>query len=115
VDNSTDVAASEHAPRHAAEVINRPLRGSEALALGLLTEDRLYGPRFRRLFPDVYLPAEHALDLATRSRVAYLLVRERGGVLAGYSAAHLLGADCAPRHAPRSWCRASTGCGRGCG
>lgn len=81
-------------------MIDEPFRGTEAIARGLLTEDRLYGPSFRRLFPDVYLPADHELDLATRSRAAYLLVLDRGGVLAGYSAAHLLGADCAPRTAP---------------
>jgi hypothetical protein len=35
-----------------------------------------------------------------RSRAAYLLVRDRGGAIAGCSAAALLGADCAPRGAP---------------
>lgn len=74
-------------------------RGSEAVALGLVTWDRLCGPRFRRLFPDVYLPAERGCDLSVRSRAAYQLVGTRGGVLAGYSAARLLGADCAPREA----------------
>jgi len=52
------------------------------------------------VFPDVYAPAELADDLTTRSLAAYLLVRDQGGVLAGYSAAMLLGVDCAPRAAP---------------
>jgi hypothetical protein len=52
------------------------------------------------VYPDVYLPADLELDLATRSRAAYLLVRDRGGVLAGYAAAAVLGVDCAPDDAP---------------
>jgi hypothetical protein len=77
-------------------VLDGPFRGTEALASGLLTRAQLFGPRFRRLFPDVYLPAGVSPDLALRSRAAYLLVRDQGGVLAGYSAAELLGAGCAP-------------------
>jgi very-short-patch-repair endonuclease len=50
------------------------------------------------VFPDVYAPAGLADDLTTRSLAAYLLVRDQG-VLAGYSAAMLLGVDCAPRFA----------------
>ena len=64
---------------------------------GALTRGQLYGPRFQRLFPDVYVPVGTELDLATRSRAAYLHVADRGGVLAGFSAAELLGAGCAPR------------------
>ncbi|MDT7777025.1 MAG: hypothetical protein QOC67_5949 [Pseudonocardiales bacterium] len=81
-------------------VLREPFRGTEALAAGLLTADQLRGPRFRRVFPDVYLPSALELDLCTRSRAAYLLVRDRDGALAGYSAAAVLGADCAPRGAP---------------
>src|SRR5882757_1164833 len=81
-------------------VLAAPFRGTEAVAAGLLTRARLYGPRYRRVYPDVYLPADRPLDLATRSRAAFLLVRDRGGVLAGYSAAALHGADCAPGDAP---------------
>lgn len=65
----------------------------------LVTKRQLRGPRFRRLFPDIYVPATLGLDLSVRSRAAYLLVRDRGGALAGYSAARLLGAACAPRNA----------------
>jgi very-short-patch-repair endonuclease len=81
-------------------MLRGPFRGTEALSLGLLSRDQLYGRRFSRVFPDVYAPADLTLDLAARSRAAYLLVRDRAGVLAGYSAAQLLGADCAPRNAP---------------
>ena len=81
-------------------MLDGSFRGSEALAKGLVTRHQLYGPRFRRVLPDVYVPAGLKLDLPARSQAAYLLVRNRGGVLAGYSAAALLGADCAPRRAP---------------
>ena len=55
----------------------------------------LRGPRFERLFPDVYCPrGDEPPDLRLRSLAAYRLVEGRG-VLAGYSAAVLLDADCA--------------------
>lgn len=78
-----------------------PFRGSVAVARGEVTAGQLRGPRFRRLFPDVYVPGSpRPPGLAVRSRAAFLLVAGRDGVLAGYSAALLLGADCAPRNAP---------------
>ena len=71
-------------------------RGSRAVAAGLVTWGRLRGPGFLRLFPDVYLRAgDKPPDLKLRSLAAYRLVEDRG-VLSGYSAAVLLGADCAP-------------------
>jgi len=81
-------------------VLTGPFRGAEALAAGLLTHNELYGPRFQRLFSGVFAPAELPVDFAVRTRAAYLLVSHRGGVLAGYSAALLLGADCGPAHGP---------------
>jgi very-short-patch-repair endonuclease len=71
-------------------------RGSHAVAAGLVTPDRLRGPRFQRLLPDVYCHAAAERDLRLRSLAAYRLVEGRG-VLSGYSAALLLDADCAPR------------------
>jgi very-short-patch-repair endonuclease len=62
-----------------------PLRGSLAVTAGLVTKGRLRGTGFRRLFPDIYLPAHLSPTLAMRSRGAYLLVVGRGA-LAGYSA-----------------------------
>jgi very-short-patch-repair endonuclease len=76
-----------------------PFRGSAAIASGLLTRGQLRGPRFRRLFPDVYAPAALEADLALRSRAAGLLVAGRGAV-AGYAAAELWGASCAPSDEP---------------
>jgi hypothetical protein len=70
-------------------------RGSRAVAAGLVTWGRLRGPGFLRLFPDVYVRAcDEPPDLKLRSLAAYRLVEGRG-VVSGYSAALLLGADCA--------------------
>lgn len=75
-------------------------RGSEAVAAGLVRWSTLRGPRFRRIFPDVYaLVCEQRDDLLTE-RAASVLVGEQG-VLCGFSAARVLGADCAPRGAPQ--------------
>lgn len=75
-----------------------PFRGSGAVHRGLLTERALRGPRYRRLFPDIYVLADVPTDLAVRSQAALLLVPGRC-VLSGYSAAELLGARCAPAEA----------------
>jgi very-short-patch-repair endonuclease len=45
-------------------------------------------------------PLRSIWTCAPGSRAAYLLVRDRDGALAGYSAAAVLDADCAPRGAP---------------
>ncbi|HTK67944.1 MAG TPA: DUF559 domain-containing protein [Pseudonocardia sp.] len=74
--------------------------GSAAIASGGHTRAELRGPRFRRVFHDVYLPAAAPESLHTRSLAAYRLVADRGGVLAGYSATSLLRAECAPVDAP---------------
>ena len=71
-------------------------RGSLARAAGLVTRARLRGPRFVRVSPDVHIEArDRPPNLTLRSAPAYRLVEGRGGGL-GYSAAALLGADCAP-------------------
>jgi very-short-patch-repair endonuclease len=67
-------------------------RGSSAVAAGLLTPGVLRGPRYRRLFPDVYAPSALEPDLALRARAAGVLVAGRG-VVAGYAAAELHGAS----------------------
>jgi very-short-patch-repair endonuclease len=79
--------------------LRSPFRGSVAVASGVLTPSVLAGPRFRRLFPDVYVCAEVEPDLAVRSFAAAVLVGDRG-VVGGCSAAELLGASCAPLAAP---------------
>jgi very-short-patch-repair endonuclease len=77
-----------------------PFRGSDAVARGVVSKNELRGPRFCRLFPDVYIRREQdPPDHMTMSRAAFLLVERKGGVLGGYSAATLLGADCAPKGA----------------
>lgn len=78
--------------------LNAPFRGSDAVTAGLVTKHQLRGPRYRRLFPDIYLSSDLAPTLAVRSRGAQLLVAEHGA-LAGYSAAELLGTRIAPRDA----------------
>ena len=72
-----------------------PFKGSRAVQRGLVTERVLRGPRYRRLFPDIYLLAGAPTDLVARSRAASLLAPGQC-VLSGYSAAELLGAGCAP-------------------
>ena len=81
-------------------MLDEPFRGTVAVRRGLLTRGQLHGPRYRRLLPDVYVPVGTALELCTRSRAAYLHVAPRGGVLAGFSAAALLGRGCALRRVP---------------
>lgn len=80
-------------------MFSEPFRGSAAIAAGLVTPMQLRGPRFRRLFADVYVRADVPVDLALRSLAAYRLVEGRG-VLGGWSAAELLGASCGPEKAP---------------
>lgn len=77
-----------------------PFRGSDAVARGWVTRGQLRGPRFVRLFPDIYLRADVAITPAVRARAAFLMVERCGGVVAGYSAAELLGASCGPWNAP---------------
>jgi hypothetical protein len=83
----------EHMPR-----LDEPFRGSDAVRFGWLTKGELRGPRYRRLFPNVYVSKSPPLDLKTRSRAAQVLLGD-GAVLAGYSAAVWLGAACAPHGA----------------
>ncbi len=80
--------------------IDGAFRGSAALANGRLTRGRRHGSRYQRIFSVAYCRADLSLDLEIRSRAAYLLVRDRGGVLAGYSAAWALGAGRATAGTP---------------
>jgi very-short-patch-repair endonuclease len=77
----------------------RPFRGSIALASDALTRGVLYGPGYRRLYPDIHIAASAVLDFETWSRAAHELVAP-SGVLAGYSAAELHGASCGPKDGP---------------
>lgn len=91
--------------------VTRPFSGAAAVAAGLVTRKQLRGPRFRALFRDVFLSADVALTYLVRCEAAALAVgaledrRARvhtGGAtaLAAWSAAEMLGADCAPRSVP---------------
>jgi very-short-patch-repair endonuclease len=65
----------------------------------LLTAGQLRGPKYQRLLPDVYASSELTPDLALRSRAAHVWLAGEG-VLAGYSAAEIYCAQCAPADAP---------------
>jgi very-short-patch-repair endonuclease len=79
--------------------LSGPFRGSLAVSSGSLSRGRLAGPRFRRLFPDIYVPAGLEATLAVRAGAAWLLV-EPDGAVSGWSAAELLGASSGPKEAP---------------
>jgi very-short-patch-repair endonuclease len=80
-------------------VVAQPFVGSAAVAAGLVIPDQLRGPRFTRLLQGIFVRADAEVDFAVRCRAAALLVGGRG-VLAGWAAAELLGAACAPFDAP---------------
>lgn len=81
-------------------MLERPFRGADAIARGLVTPAQLRGPRFRSLFRGIHiLRTDRPLDLVTWSLAAFLLLGD-DGALAGLSAAALLGASCAPRDVP---------------
>ncbi|WP_337832299.1 endonuclease domain-containing protein [Pseudonocardia sp. TMWB2A] len=50
--------------------VEEPFRGSEAVARGTVTPGRLRGPRFVRLFPDVYVSAVVPVTPLLRARAA---------------------------------------------
>lgn len=66
--------------------------GSHAVAAGDLTVGQLRGPRFVRLFRNVYVPAGGPISHATRAAAAALVVPP-SAVLTGRSAAAVLGTD----------------------
>lgn len=67
-----------------------PFIGSEALAAGYVRKHQLRA-KFRAVYPNVYVPLDAELTLRERAAAAWLWSRRRG-VLAGASAAALLGA-----------------------
>lgn len=77
-------------------------RGSVAVAAGRVTPAQLRGPRFLRLYRDIYVDVGAAegkrLDVVARSRASTLFLPV-GGALAGYSAAAFWQAGCAPPEA----------------
>lgn len=80
------------APRRPPELEGRFFRGSWAVAQGLLTRDDVRGPAWRRILPDIYVPAHSVVDHALLARAAATLLVP-GSVVSGRSAAVLLGLD----------------------
>lgn len=89
----------------------RPFRGSVAIAAGAVTKGVLRGSGFRRLFQDVYVHASVEVTYLVLCEAAALAVHATSdspsgpldigaGALAGWSAAEMLGADCAPAGVP---------------
>ncbi|MBN6036359.1 DUF559 domain-containing protein [Amycolatopsis sp. 195334CR] len=74
-------------------------RGSAAIAAGFVTKAQLQGPRFRRLFQDVYVRAEAEVTHELRCRGATLRVPPEA-VLTGRSAATIRGAKLAKPYDP---------------
>jgi very-short-patch-repair endonuclease len=74
-------------------------RGSAARKSGLVTPAQLRGPRFRRLFQDVYVGAKVPVTHTLRCRGAALIVPGEA-VLTGRSAATVRGVELARPHDP---------------
>ncbi len=70
--------------------LDGPFRGSEAVQTGVLTPGQLRGPRFRRIFRDVYVPAALPLTHEVRCTGAALIL-PTDAVITGRSAATLRG------------------------
>ena len=77
----------------------RPFIGSEAVAAGAVTAAGLRGPRYRSPFRGIHVDAEVPDTYAVRCEAGFLTVRGVGA-LAGYAAAEMQGAECAPARAP---------------
>ncbi|MHC1562691.1 hypothetical protein ACR9E3_27320 [Actinomycetospora sp. C-140] len=71
--------------------LDRPFRGSEARARGLVRKRDLAGPHFVPLGPDVYVAAGVPLDQRTTARTA--MVRHLDGAITGTAAALLYGVE----------------------
>lgn len=92
-------SASDAADMNAITNINDVFRGSAAKAHGYVTAAELCGPRFRRLFQDVYVPAHVPVTHELRCRGAALIVPKEA-VLTGRSAATVLGVELANTYDP---------------
>jgi hypothetical protein len=96
---STETPRTPWPVSDAVPVTAEPFLGSAAVDTGALTRAHLRSERFTTVFRDVYVDATARMDLTLRSKAAHLLLPD-DGALCGYSAAQLLGADCAPESAP---------------
>ncbi|MBA3279351.1 MAG: DUF559 domain-containing protein [Geodermatophilaceae bacterium] len=73
-------------PRIPAVLRERPFRGRDALAEGLVSRRRLLGPEFRRVLHGVYVVAGVTIDHGLRCQAAALVLPPES-VLTGHSAA----------------------------
>lgn len=76
---------------------HQPFTRAEALAAGV-TDRRLRGPAFRRLFTGVYVATDVSVDTRLRARAA-LRIAPAGALLAGPR----------PQSSWAAWCRATRG------
>ncbi len=76
------------------ELADRPFRGTEAVAAGLLTRNHLAGPGWHRIHRDVYVASGTGLTWEVRVRAALVLIP--GAVVSGATAARLQGVDLGP-------------------
>lgn len=77
-----------------------PFRGSDVCSQGLLTPTQLRGGAWRRLFPDVYVAADVAMDHRLWCRAALAHARNApGAAISGRSAALVWGVDLFPEGA----------------
>ncbi len=86
-----------------------PFLGSAALKRGALTRNQLR-TRYRRVFRDVYIDKEAEMTAAVKARAAGL---STGAILAGQSAAAVLGTKWLDAAAPAEILRADRHCQRG--
>lgn len=77
----------------------RPFRGRDALADGLISRRRLLGPEFRRILHGVYVVAGISIDHGIRCQAAALILPP-DSVLTGHSAAWWYGVPFARADAP---------------
>jgi very-short-patch-repair endonuclease len=78
--------------------LQRPFRGSEAIANGLVRKHQLRD-RYVAVHPDVYVPAEAQLGLSERAAAAWLWSR-RKGVVMGLTASAIHGSKWVDDRAP---------------
>lgn len=78
-------------PRRPGRLVGRIFRGSDAVAAGLLTKRDLRSSAWRRLFQGVYADSRLTVDHRLRCVAAQRFVSPPSGVLAGATAASLLG------------------------
>lgn len=86
-------------PKIPVRLRDRPFRGQDAIAEGLVSRSRLRGPEFLRVLHGVYVPAGTLIDHGIRCQAA-TLVLPAGAALTGHSAAWWYRVEYARKDAP---------------